>query len=256
MRELRRLEILIKLPYLRKNYFLRLFQTAFQPLFSSMPEIEKQTKKTKLKVKNWYSNRYQIIVVQRNILLLFTLVSMFSVAVAVIFVKNVMSSKSLEPYVIEVEQKTGIATVVDQLTAQSFTGDQMVRKYFINEFVHAASGYDPKTYKMDVDKVRLFAAANIYSDFRNRINARQLGTGSEIEVRIKSILFTDPNTAQIRITEQLTSDKDYKPQTKDKVITLGFYFSPQMQLTMEERLINPLGFQVNQYLIAEEVFNY
>lgn len=221
-----------------------------------MSEIEKQNKKTKLRVKNWYSNRYQIIVVQRNILLLFTLVSMFSVAIAVIFVKNVMSSKSLEPYVIEVEQKTGIATIVDQLTSQTFTGDQMIRKYFINEFVHSASGYDPKTYKMDVEKVRLFSVPSVYSEFRNRINARQLGTGSQIDVRIKSVQFTDANTAQIRITDQLSSDTDYKPQTKEKVITMGFYFSPQMNLTMEERLINPLGFQVNNYLIAEEVFTY
>ena len=220
-----------------------------------MSEIEKQTKKTKIRVKNWYSNRYQIIVVQRNILLLFTLVSMFSVAVAVIFVKNVMSSKSLEPYVIEVESKTGIATIVDQLTSQSFTGDQMVRKYFINEFVHAASGYDPKTYKMDVEKVRLFSIPGIYADFRNRINARQLGADSAIEVRIKSISFSDEYTAQIRITEQFASDKD-KPSIKDKVITMGFKFAPNIQLTMEERLINPLGFQVSQYLIAEEVFNY
>jgi type IV secretion system protein VirB8 len=96
-----------------------------------------QDKKTKLKIKSWYSNRYQIVVVQRNILLLFTLISMFSVAVAVIFVKNIMSSKSLEPYVIEVEQKSGIATIVNQMTAQNFTGDQMIRQYFINQFICA-----------------------------------------------------------------------------------------------------------------------
>lgn len=221
-----------------------------------MPEIEKQPKKNKIRVKNWYSNRYQIIVVQRNILLLFTLVSMFSVAVAVIFVKNVMSSKSLEPYVIEVEQKTGIATIVNQLTSENFTGDQMVRKYFINQFVHAASGYDPKTYKTDVDKVRLLSTPNVYSDFRNRINARQLGAGMQIEVRIKSVQFTDSNKAQIRVTEQTSTEGDYKVTTKDKVITMVFQFAPQIKLTMEERMINPLGFQVTQYLIADEVFNY
>jgi type IV secretion system protein VirB8 len=220
-----------------------------------MPEIEKQNKKTKSKIKTWYSNRYQIVVVQRNILLLFTLISMFSVAIAVIFVKNVMSSKSLEPYVIEVEEKTGIATVVDQLTAQNFTGDQMIRKYFINSFVHAASGYDPKTYKQDVDKVRLFSIPGIYADFRNRINAKELGAESHIDVRIKSVQFTDANTAQIRIVRQVAAaNSDAK--TRDEVITMGFYFSPDMSLTMEERLINPLGFQVNKYLIAEEVFTY
>ena len=220
-----------------------------------MPETEKQTKKTKLKIKSWYSNRYQIVVVQRNILLLFTVISMFSVAVAVIFVKNVMSSKSLEPYVIEVEAKSGIATVVDQLTAQNFTGDQVIRKYFINSFVHAASGYEPRTYKQDVDKVRLFSIPGIYGEFRNRINARDLGTDSRIDVRIKSIQFTDGNNAQIRIVKQ-TNIQGVDPSTVDQVISMGFYFSPDMQLSMEERLINPLGFQVNKYMIADEVFNY
>ena len=214
-----------------------------------------QDKKTKLKIKSWYSNRYQIVVVQRNILLLFTLISMFSVAVAVIFVKNIMSSKSLEPYVIEVEQKSGIATIVNQMTAQNFTGDQMIRQYFMNEFIHAASGYDPKTYKKDVDKVRLLSVPGVYGDFRNRINARELGTDSRIEVRVKSIQFTDSNTAQIRIVRQINlAGVDTK--TVDEVITMSFIFSPNMTLNLEERLINPLGFQVTRYAIAEEVFNY
>jgi type IV secretion system protein VirB8 len=219
-----------------------------------MPEADKPNKKNKLKIKSWYSNRYQIVVVQRNILFLLTLISMISVAVAVIFVKNLMESKSLEPYVIEVEEKTGVATIVDQLTSQNFTGDQMVRKYFINQFIHAASGYDPKTYKSDVDKVRLFSAPGVYAEFRNRISAKDLGVDSKIDVRIKSIQFPDNNTAQIRIFKQLENPLA-KPETKDEVITMTFYFT-NMNITMEERLINPLGFQVSKYLIAEEVFQY
>jgi type IV secretion system protein VirB8 len=211
--------------------------------------------KKQTKVKSWYSNRYQIVVVQRNILLLFTLVSMFSVAVAVIFVKNIMASKSLEPYVIEVESKTGVATVVDQMTSQNFTGDQMIRKYFINEFVHAASGYSPKTYKKDAEQVRLFSVPAIYADFKNRIDPRDLGPNSNIQVRIKSVQFPDPNTAQIRIARQIDREGS-DTKTKDEIITMGFFFAPEMRLTMEERLINPLGFQINKYLIAEEVFSY
>jgi type IV secretion system protein VirB8 len=214
-----------------------------------------QDKKTKLKIKSWYSNRYQIVVVQRNILLLFTLISMFSVAVSVIFVKNIMSSKSLEPYVIEVEKKSGIATIVNQMTAQNFTGDQMIRQYFINEFIHAASAYDPKTYKMDVDKVRLFSIPAVYADFRNRINARELGANSSIEVRVKSIQFTDSNTAQIRTVRQINLPESTSEEVNE-VITMNFNFSPNMTLNLEERLINPLGFQVSRYAIAKEVFNY
>jgi type IV secretion system protein VirB8 len=218
-----------------------------------MPETEKPTKKNKLKIKSWYSNRYQIVVVQRNILLLFTLISMLSVAIAVIFVKNIMSSKSLEPYVIEVESKSGVATTVDQMTAQNFTGDQAIRKYFINQFIHAASGYEPKTYKTDLEKVRLFSTPGVYSEFRNRINPRELGTDHRIEARIKSVQFTDGNTAQIRLLRVIVSND--APIQKDEVITMNFFFA-DLNLTMEERLINPLGFQVSRYSIVDEVFSY
>lgn len=217
-------------------------------------EKHSANKKNKLKLKSWYANRYQMILVQRNILLLFTLASMLAVTIAVIFVKNIMASKSLEPYVIEVESKTGVPTVVEQMTVQHFTGDQMVRKYFINQFIHAASGYDPKTYKMDAEKVRLFSAPSIYSEFRNRINAKELGANSSIEVRIKSIQFPDQSTAQIRIVRQINMD-GYDAVQKDEIITMNFYFA-NLDLNMEERLINPLGFQVGKYLIAEEIYNY
>ncbi|MBM5781981.1 MAG: type IV secretion system protein [Pelagibacterales bacterium] len=219
-----------------------------------MPLAKNSNKKNELKVKSWYSNRYQIVVVQRNILFIFTLVSMMSVAVAVFFVKHVMASKSLEPYVIEVEEKTGIATVVDQLTAQSFTGNQVVRQYFINQFIHAASGYNPKTYKEDAEKIRLFSTPGIYSEFRGRINPRALGVDAAIDVRIKSIQFPDNNTAQIRLLKQINYSAS-KVEQVNEVITMTFYFT-DVNLTIEERLINPLGFQVSQYLIAEEKFDY
>jgi type IV secretion system protein VirB8 len=214
-----------------------------------------ENKKSKSKIKSWYSNRYQIVVVQRNILLLFTLLSMFSVAISIIFVKSIMSSKSLEPYVIEVEEKTGIATVVDQITAGYLTGDQAIRRFFINKFVHIASGYEPKNYKSDLEEMRLFSTPNVYAEFRSRINSRELGANSKISVRIKSILFQEQNTAQIRIVRQIEIPES-TTKTIDEVITMGFYFSPNIQLTTEERLINPLGFQVNKYSITEEVFSY
>lgn len=223
-----------------------------------MSETDKQPEKQKnkkVKIKSWYSNRYQLVVVQRNILLLFAIVSMFSVVIAVLFVKSIMSSKSLEPYVIEVEKRTGVATVVNQLTAENFTGDQMIRRYFVNMFVQAASGYDPRTYKEDLDKVRLLGAPNVYNDYRTRINARTLGPDAKIAVRIKSIQFVNANTVQIRTLRQIDLS-DAPTKNVDEVITMNFYFAPNANLTMEERLINPLGFIVSQYSIAEEAFNY
>lgn len=210
--------------------------------------------KQKFKIKSWYANRYQIVVVQRNILLILAAFLVVAMTAAIIFVKFVVSSKSLEPYVIEVDEKSGVPTIVNQMTTQTLTGDEAIRKYFINQFVQSAVAYDPKTYKGDAEKVRLLSTQGIYADFRSRINTKDLGTDSRIEVRIKSMQFPDPSTAQIRILRTINS-KGAPAQSKDEVITMNFYFT-NLTLTTEERMINPLGFQVTNFVITEEIFGY
>jgi type IV secretion system protein VirB8 len=207
----------------------------------------------KFKIKSWYSNRYQIVVVQRNILLLLSVCLLIAMTASIVFVKYVVSSKSLEPYVIEVEEKSGIPTVVDQLTTKVLTADESVKKYFINQFIQSAVAYNPKTYRADAERVRLLSSQGVYTDFRNRIKPRDLGTDSKKTVKIKSMRFPDSTTVQIRIAR--TSSGKSGTVSKDEVITMNFYFT-NLKLTSEERLVNPLGFQVSNFIIIEEIFDY
>ena len=209
----------------------------------------------KIKVKSWYANRHQIVTVQRNVLLLITIVSIITVAVSVFFVKNFMSSKSLEPYVIEIDDKTGMATVVQQISSQNYTANEAMRRYFINKFIQASTGYNPQTYREDSETIRLFSNPKIYSEYRNRINPLALGADTKIAVRIKSIIFKDFTSAEIRITREIMSGAQGNT-TKNEVLFITFVFVPEMRLTLEERLINPLGFQVLKFDIGDEVYSY
>jgi type IV secretion system protein VirB8 len=173
---------------------------------------------------------------------------------SIIFVKFVVSSKSLEPYVIEIEAKSGVPTVVDQVSLQDLTANEAVKKYFINQFIQAAVGYNPKTYKRDANLVRLLANQNVYSQFRSRINAKKLGVSSRITPRIKSIKFLSSESVQIRILNE-NNNREKGLKSKDEVIIMNFYFS-NLTLTAEERLVNPLGFQVTNFSITEEIFEY
>lgn len=212
-------------------------------------------KSSNTKLKSWYSNRYQIVLVQRNILLVFAGFSFVAVCAAILFVKSIISSKSLEPYAIEVDSKTGMATVVKQLSSENFTANEMMKRYFINKFVQSSSGYDPKSYRDRAEEVRLLSTSDIYTSYKNRIDPWKLGAKSQINIRIKSVLFKDSSNAQVRISKQYIKE-DETSEVKDEVINLTFYFIPEAELSMEERLINPLGFQVSKYEIAEELFSY
>jgi type IV secretion system protein VirB8 len=210
---------------------------------------DKESKK--IKIKSWYSNRYQIVVVQRNILLLITIISIIAVAASVTFVKNMMSSKSLEPYVIELDEKTGIATTIQQPTSQSFTANEVMRRYFVNKYIQASMSYNPKTYKQDSEVVRLFSSPAVYNAFKARINPNVLGGNSTITTKIKYILFRDANSVEIRTTSETVSFGS-PSVTKNEILFITFFFAPDISLSMEERLINPLGFQVSNFEIGED----
>jgi len=211
-------------------------------------------KDKKIKIKSWYSNRYQIVAVQRNVLLLLTATSIIMVAIAVFFVKNFMSSKSLEPYVIEINEKTGTAVVVQQITSQTFTANEVMKRYFINKYVQSALTYNPRNYKENSEEVRLFSTSQIFNEYRNRINPYSLGSESQIEVKIRSLLFKDNMNVEIRTTREINI-VGQKSTTKNEIIYMTFYFAPELNLSIEERLINPLGFQVSKFEVAEEIIN-
>ncbi|MFM6973332.1 MAG: virB8 family protein [Alphaproteobacteria bacterium] len=211
-------------------------------------------KDKKIKIKSWYSNRYQIVAVQRNVLLLLTATSIIMVAIAVFFVKNFMSSKSLEPYVIEINEKTGTAVVVQQITSQTFTANEVMKRYFINKYVQSSLSYNPRNYKENSEEVRLFSTSQIFNEYRNRINPYSLGSESQIGVKIRSLLFKDNMNVEIRTTREIDI-VGQKPATKNEIIYMTFYFAPELNLSIEERLINPLGFQVSKFEVAEEIIN-
>ena len=220
-------------------------------LQNNIPEAESNKK---FKLKSWYSNRYQIVLVQRNILLFLSIMLTIAMTASIVFVKFVVSSKSLEPYVIEIEEKSGVPTVVNQMTSKDLTANEAVKNYFINQFIQACAGYDPKTYKRDANIVRLLSTQKIYSEFRNRINPRELGVDTKITPRIKSVQFIAPEKILVRLLLE-TNSKNKGIETKDYIIEMSFYFA-NLTLNAEERLINPLGFQVIQFTMVEEKFDY
>lgn len=214
---------------------------------------KKNSVSAKERSKSWYYNRYQIVAVQRNILLIFSIFSIIAVAVCVVFVQSVTSSKSLEPYVIEIEEKTGIPVVVDQQTIKRYSSNDMVVRYFLNQYIHAASGFNSRTYKLDALKVRLMSTANVYSQFRRRVRPRDFAFGTRIQVRIKSIQFPAKKMAQVRILRVVSSKE--KTESFNEIINMEYKFS-DLRLNSEERMVNPLGFVVGRYLVSEEVYEY
>lgn len=206
-------------------------------------------------LKSWYYNRYQLTVLQRNALLIITILAMLAVCSSMFVIAKLNASRSIEPYVIEIEDKSGIPVLIEQKTKENFTEDEMMKRYFIVLFIQSLEGYDPYTYRMDYNRVRLFSSAQVFRDAYFRISERaddspvkRLGNRGRLLVGIKSIQFLESNYVQVRF--RVTADGVGEPP-KDYVSYMTYRFV-NLELTVQERFINPLGFQVTFYRVTEE----
>tara|TARA_B110000259_G_scaffold188489_1_gene248156 strand:- start:13877 stop:14527 length:651 start_codon:yes stop_codon:yes gene_type:complete len=215
----------------------------------------KRKKQKEVKIKSWYYDRYVTVVVQRNILLLMVIACLISISFAMIFVKYVTASKSLEPYVVEIEEKTGIATLISMKDNKEYTSKEVTKEYFITQFVTSFKSYNVRTHNSDRKIVRLFSSpsSDIFNKFKTQ-SSKYKNAGSYAEVKIKSIVYTSDNSAQIRILQNLRGPEGEKE--KHELLKISFVFNPKINLIYEDRMVNPYGFQIIQYSSIEEKVNY
>ena len=216
-------------------------------------------KKENLKLRTWYSNRYQVVLVQKKLLSFFSIFSIATVVIAVIFVKQFTESKSFEPYVIELEEKTGVMTVVENLNGSNLIADEAVKRSYIFSFLNVAEGYNYVTFNKDRKTLLLFSSGNVYKQLYNKYSIRNetsivnslIEKGTK-DIKIKSILFNTPTIATVRFIVYNTRPSKLYPAEVHKIAEIQFQFV-DMKLNTDDRYINPLGFQVIKYTVGEDL---
>jgi type IV secretion system protein VirB8 len=174
--------------------------------------------------------------------------------VGVFVVGYISLSKSVDPFVIEVEEKSGITNVVNPLDTKTMTSDEALKKYFIMKYLRARETYDVTDYEYNYSTiVRLFSTGSVYSKFKAFINdspnspVKLYGTSGVTTLKVRSTQFFDDGRVQIRFT----IIENGQGAQHNKIATLKFAFVP-MQMNDEDRYINPLGFQITEYRVDEE----
>lgn len=205
--------------------------------------------------KNWYNDRYEWMLVQRNLLFVILLVSVVVIVFLNFSISYIKSSKSIEPFVIEIEPKTGVPTVVEPLSVIAYSSNEVINRYFIWNFIKLREEYNYITFPRAQADMRLFSNDLVYSQYRRAVDQNNLqspfnlyGQGSVRIAELKSLILQDQNTAQIRIR---LSVEGAQRATMDKIILLSFEYN-NLEISDDKRLINPLGFTITSYRIDDE----
>jgi type IV secretion system protein VirB8 len=217
-----------------------------------------KTLKEPIDNKNWYRDRYQRVLVQRKLLTLITLLSLFCTLIMVLVIAQLTPLKTVEPFVIQVDQKSGITQTVDPLTVKELTANEAVNNFFIVQYIRSRETYDIHDLARNYNIVRIMSERDkVYPEFvaradpnNPRSNAARLGSTGQRTVKFKSITYLNPQLAQARLLIEEKGNNSYTQQ--HMIALLGFQYI-KLNLNNEERYINPLGFRVTDYRLDEDV---
>lgn len=167
--------------------------------------------------------------------------------------------KTVEPFVVRVDNSTGIVDVVSALTSTAGTYDEAVTKYFAARYVRAREGYVWSEAEENFRTVSLLSTSPEQTRFTalyrgsNPDSPQNIyGRNASSRVSIVSISLISGNVASVRYMRTITRGDEV--QATHWVATLTFsYVNAPMSST--DRLVNPLGFVVSDYRSDPEVIN-
>ncbi|MES2984447.1 MAG: type IV secretion system protein [Pseudomonadota bacterium] len=216
--------------------------------------------------KHWYQDKYQHVLTQRNVLALVAIVSLFAATVAVVAVMRLAPLKSVEPYLLQIDEKSGITQRVIPVTKKEYTADEAVDRYFTALFLRMFESYSANTLRYNYNVVRLMSTPDVFAYFRNQVNpssetgfAKRLGSEGQRDIKIKSMVYIVNPGAQsssTKIMQIRLSTIESAPGIGDKenswIITLTFEYA-DLNINQEEQWLNPLGYTVTSYQIQSEI---
>ncbi len=213
-------------------------------------------------VAEWYQDLYRSATVSRNRWLLVGVISLILVwmeALALVFITPL---KTVEPYVIQVDNKSGMTTVLKPLrdgNENSLSEEEAVTKSFIVKYVVSRETYDPQDLNRNYDLVRLMSSQDEAKKFDDSVSngnptspVERYKTTMTRTVRISSVSFLDQKkkTVQVRFVTTDTGRNETKENYWVAILTFRYINAPMDE---NDRLNNPLGFQITSYRIDQEL---
>lgn len=220
---------------------------------------------------NWYKDQYQHMLVQRNMLAILTLCALLAAIASVFLVMTVAQNKTVEPYVIQIDERSGMVQLVDPVSRNEYAANELIDRYFVAQYLNARESYNITTLRYNYNIVRVMSAVDVFNTFSRDVApsnptsaAALLKSGGQRQLRIRSLAYIQnpppaygsEETTPAKIMQARIQLRDIGASGNDVVenyiVTITFEYT-QLQLSEEERLINPLGFTVTQYQIQQEI---
>ena len=166
--------------------------------------------------------------------------------------------KTVQPITLLVDRQTGFVQAVDPDTPLRIAADEALTQSFLAQYVTAREGFDRATVGIDYRKVALLSGGVARTSYLAEMPAanpaspfRRYPGGTVVGVRIKSVSRLEPGTAIVRFDTQQQSPGGGVAPVQPWIAVVRYTFS-KAPMSLEDRLVNPLGFKALTYRRSAE----
>jgi type IV secretion system protein VirB8 len=167
--------------------------------------------------------------------------------------------KTVEPYTLMVDKTTGYVQALKPLDQAKIAPDAALTQSFLVQYVIAREGFDMATLNANYRKTALFSADTARTSYLQQMQISNPAgplvlypRTTMIDVRVKSVSPIGGNAALVRF-DTVRSDAGAQPQPPSSWVAVIRYHYSDAPMSLEDRFVNPLGFQVTSYRKDAEV---
>ena len=183
----------------------------------------------------------------------------FVAVVAVIFLTPL---KTVEPYLLKVDNKTGHTEIVKPLSdGETVTYGEVLDKYWIKTYTIARNSYEWESIQTNYNTVLMMSSDKVFSTYRKGITQENKQSPvivfkniNSVEIKIRSIKFLPTSNDEQKVATVQFS-REVKNREGDPAVgytktiweaTITFDYTAEIKTEAEEQL-NPLRFNVTSY---------
>ena len=161
--------------------------------------------------------------------------------------------KTVEPYTLLVDRTTGYVQALKPLDPARVAPDTALTQSYLVQYVIAREGFDFDTVNASYRKVALLSGGRARSSYLGQMQVSNpqsplvtFPRGTEVETRVRSVSPVGSDVAMVRFeTVRIDPGGQAQPPTPWVAVIRYRYSGEPMKL--EDRFVNPLGFQVTSY---------
>ena len=208
---------------------------------------------------SWDRNREDAIRSSRRLAWIVAAVALGVALLLALALFVLMPLKRVELVTVLVDRQTGFAQAVDPLQPQRLSGDAALTQSLLAQYVIAREGFNIDTLQANYRKVALWSGETARSSYIARMQAgspesplSRYPRSTTVEVAVKSVSSLGPNVGMVRFETVRRDQSGLVEPPRHYVAVIRYRFSGE-PLAFEDRLVNPLGFQVLRYQRNQEV---